>query len=293
MKTRILYATNGVGPALSAGELLRRLANPECVSVTIDVCRSVEFAFPQQSWTYGEERRPRAQPEELAHSEMSLFHDAGFNADLKIGSGAPAHQILEEIRNGSYDVAVLGAGSSRWLENLLLGSTSTRVLHASPTSVLITHRFQPAGERLRALVATDGSPDADLALETFTRIADPKKVQVKLFSVAESVDPPIGDSPEQGGSSQVEESDESRAGQLLERVGERLASLGFTCETETSTGPPVRQIVERAQDADLVVVGSRGLGPVSRFMLGSVSDQVARLAPAALICRRPQSPPPA
>ena len=283
MKTRILYATNGAGPARSAGELLRRLANRDLVAVTVDVCRSVEFAFPQESWSYGEERVPRAQPEELAHSEVSLFRDAGFDADFEVGSGVPAQQILEKVRNGSYDVTVLGAGSTRWLENLLLGSTSTRVLHASPTSVLITHRFQPVGARLRVLVATDGSSDADLALETLIRIADPQKVEVEVLSVAESVGP--GGEGRDGGD---QDGGEGRARGVMEASGNRLSSLGFKVETQTSSGRPVRAILERSRDADLVVVGSRGLGGAGRLGLGSVSDQVARLAPAGLICRRPR-----
>jgi len=36
---------------------------------------------------------------------------------------------------------------------------------------------------------------------------------------------------------------------------------------------------------DLVAVGSRGLGPIARAILGSVSDQVVRHSPAALIGR--------
>jgi nucleotide-binding universal stress UspA family protein len=37
--------------------------------------------------------------------------------------------------------------------------------------------------------------------------------------------------------------------------------------------------------ADIVVVGSRGLGAVERVAIGSVSDQIAREAPATLVAR--------
>jgi nucleotide-binding universal stress UspA family protein len=55
------------------------------------------------------------------------------------------------------------------------------------------------------------------------------------------------------------------------------------------TGDPVREILQLAKDADLVVCGSSGMGGASRLLLGSVSDQLARLAPATLVCRKPGS----
>ena len=43
-------------------------------------------------------------------------------------------------------------------------------------------------------------------------------------------------------------------------------------------------------DADLVVVGSRGLGVLHRASMGSISDQIATNAPAASCSTRSVSP---
>ena len=45
-------------------------------------------------------------------------------------------------------------------------------------------------------------------------------------------------------------------------------------------GQPARTIIEfaRDRDADLIVIGSRGLGSVERYLLGSVSHKVTGLA---------------
>jgi nucleotide-binding universal stress UspA family protein len=58
-------------------------------------------------------------------------------------------------------------------------------------------------------------------------------------------------------------------------------------EEAVLVGRPGHQLLEEAQDigADLVVVGSRGRGVMSRTLLGSVSDQVARHAPATFVGR--------
>jgi nucleotide-binding universal stress UspA family protein len=46
-----------------------------------------------------------------------------------------------------------------------------------------------------------------------------------------------------------------------------------TVETVVVEGPPARLLVEMSSDADLLVIGTRGLGGFSRLLLGSVSKQ--------------------
>ncbi|HYN99686.1 MAG TPA: hypothetical protein VEU28_08455 [Actinomycetota bacterium] len=116
---RVLYASNGAGPARQAGALLRRFADPQKVRVTVNVCESVEFAFAQEGWSFGEERKSRPQPAEVAETELAALQADGFEADTSLGSGPPE---LEKIKEGNYDIALLGAGSTRWLDNFLLAA---------------------------------------------------------------------------------------------------------------------------------------------------------------------------
>jgi nucleotide-binding universal stress UspA family protein len=52
--------------------------------------------------------------------------------------------------------------------------------------------------------------------------------------------------------------------------------------------PPAAQVlVEVSKDADLLVVGSRGLGPLKEFSMGSVSHDCARHAQCPLVIIRP------
>jgi hypothetical protein len=52
-----------------------------------------------------------------------------------------------------------------------------------------------------------------------------------------------------------------------------------------------RQLLEMAATADLVVVGSRGLGAVRRLLLGTVSEKVLQHAPCpVLIVKDPGDP---
>lgn len=288
MKKRVLYATNGSGPARAAGELLRQLADPQRVGVTVNVCDSVEFAFPEEPWRFGDERRPRARPKEVADAENQLFRALGFEVDSLLATGIPAQQILEGVREG-YDVTVLGAGSTSWLGNLLLGSTATRVLHDSPSSVLLVHRFTGPEAKLTLLVATDGSPDSELAVDTLIELTSPARASVTVVSVSTTFPrvAPLyrGFSP----STELLDYLGDAARRNADQAAARLSEAGFETATCCPVGDPVREILHLAEAADLVVVGSRGLGRAGRLLLGSVSDQVARLAPATLVCRNVNS----
>jgi nucleotide-binding universal stress UspA family protein len=54
-------------------------------------------------------------------------------------------------------------------------------------------------------------------------------------------------------------------------------------DVEALIGKPAQALSRRAADLDLLVVGSRGWGPVRRLLLGSTSEQVVRDAPSSVL----------
>ena len=64
----------------------------------------------------------------------------------------------------------------------------------------------------------------------------------------------------------------------LEEAKALLAERGVDAETLEAQGDPGDVILDSAKDADLVVVGSRGLNPFQRLLLGSVSSKVVHRA---------------
>jgi nucleotide-binding universal stress UspA family protein len=57
-----------------------------------------------------------------------------------------------------------------------------------------------------------------------------------------------------------------------------LSKRGVEAETIEAQGDPGDVIVEAAKDADLAIVGSRGLNPLQRLLMGSVSSKVVHRA---------------
>jgi len=60
---------------------------------------------------------------------------------------------------------------------------------------------------------------------------------------------------------------------------------GVPLRTESRVGHPAETLVRVAEEGgyDLIILGRRGLTPVQRWMLGSVSERVLRYAPCAVL----------
>ena len=74
------------------------------------------------------------------------------------------------------------------------------------------------------------------------------------------------------------------AEELGSRTASRLQAAGFKTSTQVEDNDARELILNCAAkwNADVIVVGSHGKGPLDRFLLGSVSESVARHAPCTV-----------
>jgi nucleotide-binding universal stress UspA family protein len=75
---------------------------------------------------------------------------------------------------------------------------------------------------------------------------------------------------------------------LVEQTVQRLVEAGYTAEPVRPLGKPAEEIMRAADkhEADLIVMGAKGLGAVDRFVLGSVSTRVVQHADCAVLVVR-------
>ncbi len=73
----------------------------------------------------------------------------------------------------------------------------------------------------------------------------------------------------------------------LREVG--AADKGLEIERAVVDESPARALLDQAEGADLLVVGSRGHGRIAGALLGSISQQVAQHAPCPVVIVRSQS----
>ena len=125
---------------------------------------------------------------------------------------------------------------------------------------------------MKIVVGYDGSDAAKRALERVVAVA-PDKSEVVVVAVAEpyprsGITIPANLDPEEI-MQRREDLDEARS---------FLSSRGIVAETLQARGDPAEVLVDASKDADLVIVGSRGLNRLERLLLGSVSSKVVHEA---------------
>lgn len=274
----ILYATDGLPPATAAGELLRRLVDPGRANVAILSSQDAADALEDDSVAMALEEAGTA------------MRGAGVATRLLRMTGDAVVSIEKALADQEFGLVVLGAGNHRWLDRLAFGSVSTHMLHASPVPVLLVHRTpDPGHERLHVLVGADGSPSAVSAMDTLAAITEPNRVDLEVRTVVHT--PELGFSAHPGAYVPTRYIDDLLAAEKASaerRLGEtidRARAMGFTARGSLGTGWPANDLLSygEREEADLIVVGARGLGTVARMTLGSVSAHVARHAPAALV----------
>ena len=136
------------------------------------------------------------------------------------------------------------------------------------------------------LLAVDGSPTTGAVCQQAVLLARLCESTLTILHVAVPT-------PPRNPMSRVEVRQAAAAaearGQRILAEARALAEGVVPCRTELQTGPPAEVICRRARelDVDLIVVGSRGLGTLDRFLLGSVSAAVAQRAPCSVLVVRP------
>ena len=139
----------------------------------------------------------------------------------------------------------------------------------------------------KILVCSDGSESALKAAEAGGELARTAKSELVLLHVFEVPLPPSL-MPTESGFAALDFSpppvDVQEA--IVRRTAERLKSAGIPFKDRREVAESAEQAILDSADeegADLIVLGSRGLGAVQRFLLGSVSDRVAHHAKCAVL----------
>jgi nucleotide-binding universal stress UspA family protein len=124
----------------------------------------------------------------------------------------------------------------------------------------------------RILIASDGSDCAGEALREGLSIAAEMGAAVTVLYVRQPPSPYLGEPYYQD----VLSEEARRERTVLDDAKRHAAFYDVEVEYEVLEGDAVEGILQLAQsrDADLIVVGSRGLGSFSSLMLGSVSTAV-------------------
>jgi len=200
------------------------------------------------------------------------------------GGGSPAGVITGVAEADKTDVIVLGSPHRGAVGRVLVGSVAEGVLHGAPCAAVVAPRGYAEdghGPFATIAVAYDGTPEAKAALARARELAEQSRATLRILTV---VAPPVA-LPGVVGYAPVKPPEPD------EVIAEGVAGAGnaVPVEGQRLDGPPARALAEACENGvDLLVAGSRGYGPMTRLLLGSVSSRLVAVAPCpVLIVPRP------
>lgn len=132
---------------------------------------------------------------------------------------------------------------------------------------------------LKLLIAIDGSEGADRALDYALRLAKEGEIELAVLNVR--ADPVVyGEIQVYVPVDRLIELEVQRSEALLAPAVEKIRSADVRYTSEVEPGDAATVIARRAETlgCDGIVMGTRGMGPISNLLLGSVAAKVVHLA---------------
>ena len=277
MYDTILVPTDGSAAAETATETALALARRFDAAVhAINVVELDEFPADVES-DAAEELTRRG--EETLATLGDRAADAGVEATTRVVEtvGSTHQAIVDYATDHDADLVVMGTHGRTGLNRLVLGSVTERTLRTSPVPVLTVHEdttFEADLERV--LVPTDGSDAATVAADHGIALAGATDAAMHVVHVVDTTTT----SGEFGGTG-VLAALEGVGRRAVDDVIDRTDDADLrSVEASVLSGTPARAILDYAEerDIDLIVAGTHGRTGLNRYLLGSVTEKLVRVA---------------
>jgi nucleotide-binding universal stress UspA family protein len=212
----------------------------------------------------------RAAVEELAEAVRNSL-PADLRPELQLLSGRSPAEALERLGGQEQaSIIVVGPSERAGLGRVLPGRTGVRLLSGSRIPVAIAPRANEEQPQARGVIGVgyDGGSEAAQALEWAVALARRVDAEVRLIAVHESVPyARVGTTLPTESVSQVLRSE------LRDQVAAAVEPIqDVSVDVIYGEGDAAAFLAEQSDVLDLLVLGSRGYGPVRSVLLGSISE---------------------
>jgi nucleotide-binding universal stress UspA family protein len=295
---KILLAVDGSKFSRAATQAVIAQAKPgECEVLVLHVVDLMRTPFPEMAAYCGENEGAqdprRATAEALVERTVESLGSKGLQVTTAVAWGDPRSKIIDDAAEWHADLIVLGSHGCTGLDRFLMGSVSDAVLHHAQCSVELV-RILPQtkgsgglgelreGKMKKILLAIDDSKFSEAATQLLVEQARPNETEVRVLHVVEP--PSLLVAREMGGydpeMERVWEAETKKSEALVASTAAKLTAKGINATGAVEQGHAKSKILDMGEQwpADLIVMGSHGRKGLERFLMGSVSETVARHA---------------
>lgn len=227
---------------------------------------------------------------EIVSATIPAKFDDNVKVDVIDGDGASS--IIEVAREHRASLIVVGRRGRGGFKRLLLGSVSDEVATYAPCPVVITGKQQEWEPQSTIVVGVDGSPDSDRALAWAAHQAG---LVGSRLHVVHAWEPPYAAPDSLAGTMPFLAGDQAELAKHAQKILDDSIARSIPTDTSLTVtsavleGYPSAVLTEVASGdhAELLVIGTRGLGGFSSMLLGSVAHQCLHHAVCPVAVIRP------
>ena len=199
-----------------------------------------------------------------------------------VTDSSPARGLEELVKDEGAAIIIVGSSERSRLERVLAGSVADTLLSGASVPVALAPREY--GDRPTVSwevigCGFNGSAEARAALDLANDFAARLGAALRLLGAHQ----PLAFSGVSSGALEYQSVDQALRESLQQKLDEAASALDQSVETRLLDGNPAAALTEQSEQLDLLVVGSRGYGPVRSVVLGSVSRALAREAACPVI----------
>lgn len=277
-KLRIVVGCDGEEQSRDALELARQLAEPIEAELTVAAVLTYDPLLPFDLDPYEAALAERFdQIFEFAAEQL-----AGESFECcRLTGPSPAGELSGLAERLEADLLIVGSSHRGRLGRIYPGSVTDSLLSGAPCPIAVAPRgfSDRVADSMKVIgVGFDARPEADAALGLAVELATRLRARLQLIA-AVSYRLPIAS--EFAAPLDVRAVERER---LETGVGDAASSASVErSETSVEDGYPADILVDWSDRVDLLVIGSRGYGPLRRVLLGGVGAQVVRRAGCPVI----------
>jgi nucleotide-binding universal stress UspA family protein len=268
--------SDGSRDAIALGAILRDATGARLLAVSAYEHTSYAASPPAEH-----SRSARRRNAEVAAQEArGWLEDSPRSESCVIGAPSPARALHEAAMREEADLVVVGSTSRGTFGRVLAGSVGERLLHGAQYAVGLAPsgfaRAASAGVLLPVGAAFDGSAESRAALDTAADLAKSLGGGLRAISVFERPSPAHPMFAVTSYREFVQNLEDEHRSRLLDAI--TTLAAGVAVEPIVVEGEPVAVLAEQSRALGLLVLGSRGYGPLRAVFVGAVSGNLLKRA---------------